>query len=131
VDADSYMIRFTPRRKTSSWSNVNAKRMPELIAAGRVKPAGLAAWEARMAHKTGIYLHEQKGDALFDAPFEKRFKTNRKAWEIFGAQPPGYRKIATRWVMNAKQETTRERRLELLIKDSAAGRRIGLLSRPE
>src|SRR6476659_11407504 len=67
VDADSYMIRFTPRRKTSTWSNVNAKRMPELIEAGRVKPMGLAAWEARMPHKTGIYLSEQKGDAQFTA----------------------------------------------------------------
>src|SRR6476620_9772053 len=130
VDADSYMIRFTPRRKTSTWSKVNAKRMPELIAAGRVKPAGLAAWEARLAHKTGIYLFEQTGDTPFAAPFEKRFKANAKAWEFFAAQPPGYRKIATRYVMSAKQEATRERRLELLIKDSAAGRRIGPLRRP-
>jgi len=131
VDADSYMIRFTPRRKTSTWSNVNAKRMPELIEAGRVKPMGLAAWEARMPHKTGIYLSEQKGDAQFTAPFEKRFKANAKAWEFFTAQPRGYRNITTRWVSSAKQEATRERRLETLIKDSAAGRRIGLLSRPE
>jgi uncharacterized protein YdeI (YjbR/CyaY-like superfamily) len=131
VDDESYMIRFTPRRKTSTWSNVNAKRMAELIAAGRVKPAGLAAWEARQPHKTGVYLFEQKGEASLDPLFEKRFQANRKAWEFFTAQPPGYRKIATRYVMSAKQEATRERRLETLIKDSAAGLRIGLLRRPD
>ena len=61
---------------------------------------------------------------------EARFKRNRKAWAYFQAQPAWYRRTAVWWVVSAKKEETRERRLVTLIEDSAAGRAIRQLSRP-
>ncbi len=129
IDAHSYMIRFTPRKPGSIWSAVNTRRAKELIARGRMRRAGRRAFEARDPKKTNLYSFEQRRAATFDAPLEKRFKANPAAWKFFLSQPPGYRRIATFYVMSAKQEETRLRRLETLIRDSAAGLRIGLLRR--
>lgn len=129
VDAERYMIRFTPRKAVSAWSLVNIRKAEALILAKRMKPAGLRAFEARDAKKSGIYSFEQREHARLDADAEARFKANRAAWEFFQSQPPGYRRVVTFWVMSAKREDTRARRLETLIADSAAGRRIGLLQR--
>jgi uncharacterized protein YdeI (YjbR/CyaY-like superfamily) len=131
LDEESYVIRFTPRRPTSNWSKVNIRRVGELERDGRMRPAGQAAFAARDPAKSGIYLFEQNEPATMSKDLEKRFRANKKAWSFFEDQPPGYRKLATRFVMGAKREETRERRLERLIADSAAGRRIGILQRPE
>jgi uncharacterized protein YdeI (YjbR/CyaY-like superfamily) len=130
IDADSYVIRFTPRRPGSIWSTVNTKRARELIRENRMHEAGLRAFEKRDPAKSGIYSFEQRENAKLSAASEKKFKANRAAWSFFQSQPPGYRKIATFYVMSAKREETRARRLAILIEESAAGRRIGLLRRP-
>ena len=130
IDADSYVIRFTPRRAGSIWSDVNTRRAAELIRGKRMHPAGQRAFERRDPKKSGVYSFEQRENAKLSAAAEKEFKANRAAWSFFQSQPPGYRKIATFWVVSAKQEETRARRLAALIRDSAAGRRIGLLRRP-
>ncbi len=124
MDEASYTIRFTPRKPTSTWSAVNIRRMGELIAEGRVEPAGLAAFTRRSEKKSAIYSYEQRDEAAFDANFEHRFRAGKAAWTFFLAQPPGYRQLATYWVMTAKREETREKRLEKLIEASAAGKRI-------
>ncbi len=130
IDAESYVIRFTPRRPGSNWSATNTRRAEELIAEKRMQPAGLRAFEGRDPAKSGVYSFEQRQDAKLSAEAERKFKANRAAWSFFQSQPPGYRKIATFWVVSAKREETRERRLETLVRDSAAGLRIGLLRRP-
>ena len=124
IDAVSYSIRFTPRKKGGNWSAVNVRKVGELIAAGKMKPAGLAAFEARSEAKTAIYSYKNRKAAKLGAAAEKAFKTNKAAWEYFQARPAGYRHTATYWVMSAKREETRQRRLEQLIADSAAGRLI-------
>ncbi len=131
IDHEGYTIRFTPRRKGSIWSAINLKRVPELVREGRMAPAGLAVFEARDPAKAGLYSFEQRHSARFPPELLRRFRANRKAWAFFETQPPGYRKIATFYVMSAKQEETRLRRLDNLIRDSAAGLRIGPLRRPE
>jgi uncharacterized protein YdeI (YjbR/CyaY-like superfamily) len=123
IDDKAYTIRFTPRKKTSTWSAVNIRRVAELTAEGRMRPAGLRAFEARDPAKSEIYSYENALAALAPA-FESRFREDAAAWDWFQAQPPWYRRISTGWVMTAKQEATRVRRLETLIADSAAGRRI-------
>jgi uncharacterized protein YdeI (YjbR/CyaY-like superfamily) len=129
VDDERYTIRFTPRRaKKSIWSKVNLARVPELIAAGRMMPAGLAAYEGRDPGAANLYSFERDHVAL-SATQEKRFRGNRRAWEFFEAQPASYRKPALWWVVSAKQETTRDRRLEQLIADSEAGLRVKHLRR--
>lgn len=124
LSSEAYTIRFTPRRQTSTWSEVNTRRMKELIAAGLVKPAGLAAFEARKAHRSGIYASEQRDEALPEQ-YARVFRRNQPAWDFFQSLRPSYRKVMTWWVVSAKQEETRLRRLERLIAESARGRTFG------
>jgi uncharacterized protein YdeI (YjbR/CyaY-like superfamily) len=123
VDDARYTIRFTPRRTRSTWSLINVNRVQELIAQKRMKPAGLAAFEARHTKKTGIYAYENRPTEL-DEAFAKTFRRDKAAWAFFQAQPPGYRKLANWWIASAKKEETRQKRLAKLIADSAAGKRI-------
>lgn len=126
IDDESYSIRFTPRRADSIWSAVNFKRMGELIAAGRVQPAGLAAFAKRSADKTGIYSyeHQRSGEIPLDPGYEKQLRKDKAAWQYLQDETPWYRRIVTRWIMEAKKEETREKRLRELTEASAAGRRI-------
>jgi uncharacterized protein YdeI (YjbR/CyaY-like superfamily) len=126
---DSYTIRFTPRRPKSIWSLVNVRKVEELIQRGRMKPPGLKAFEARDAERTGVYSFERE-TAELDPALEKVFRANKKAWEFFQKQPPGYRRLAAWFVISAKKQETREKRLGQLIEDSAAGKRLGMLARP-
>lgn len=131
LGAESYTIRFTPRKARSFWSNVNIRRAGELTAAGRMTPAGLRAFEARSGERSGVYSFEQTGkDAVVLTPeMESRFRADAGAWEYFQSRPPWYRQTATWWVISAKKEETREKRLATLIADSAAGRPIRGLDR--
>jgi uncharacterized protein YdeI (YjbR/CyaY-like superfamily) len=128
---EAYTIRFTPRKKRSVWSNVNIRRAGELIAEGRMRPAGLAAFEARTGERSGVYSFEQKDQekVVFDEAQARQFQADPKAWEFFQAQAPWYRRTATWWVISAKKEATRAKRLATLIADSAAGRPIRGLDR--
>jgi uncharacterized protein YdeI (YjbR/CyaY-like superfamily) len=130
IDDTRYKNRFTPRKKTSNWSAVNIARVGALTKEGRMRPAGLAAFETRDPKKPGVYSFEQRETATLGDELERRFRANAKAWAFFEAQPPYYRRVATFWVVSAKQEATRERRLDALINDSEAGRRVGPLKRP-
>jgi uncharacterized protein YdeI (YjbR/CyaY-like superfamily) len=128
VDDGAYTIRFTARKPGSIWSAKNIKRMNELIAAGVVAPAGLAAFERRTEERSRRYSFEQDAVGL-PADVEEQFRANRKAWAFWEAQPPGYRKTATWWMISAKRADTRQRRLETLIADCASGERIKELRR--
>jgi uncharacterized protein YdeI (YjbR/CyaY-like superfamily) len=128
VNATSYTIRFTPRKPRSNWSAVNVRHARRLIEAERMRPPGLAAFEAREGDKAG-YSYEERPARLPPA-YAKRFRAAKTAWTFFQAQPPGYRRTATFWVMDAKREATRERRLASLITYSSNGERIPLLAPP-
>jgi uncharacterized protein YdeI (YjbR/CyaY-like superfamily) len=124
LDDDSYTIRFTPRKPRSIWSNVNIAKVQALLAVGRMMPAGVAAWERRDPARSGIYLFERSDTVAFDAAATRQFKANRAAWTFFQAQPPGYRRLATHYVVSAKRPDTRARRLAALIAHSASGERL-------
>ena len=124
VDERRYAIRFTPRKPRSTWSAVNVARMAELTRLGRVQPAGLAAFERRAPERTGIYAYEQRATAALDAAAERTFRANAAAWEFFQAQAPSYRRTITWWVVSARREETRRKRLATLIEQSALGRRL-------
>jgi uncharacterized protein YdeI (YjbR/CyaY-like superfamily) len=127
---ESYTIRFTPRKLQSNWSSLNVRHVEELIREGRMTPAGLAAYEARSPDRTGVYAFEQRHTARLEPQQEKQFRASPRAWEFFQAQPPSYRQTAIYWVVTAKREETRARRLAALIADSAAGRRLAQLTPP-
>jgi uncharacterized protein YdeI (YjbR/CyaY-like superfamily) len=124
VDDTSHVQRFTPRRKGSTWSAINVAKVAALTREGRMRPAGLAAFEARTAANTAIYSYERAG-AAFSPDEEARLQTNPAAWADWEARPPSYRRAVTHWVTSAKGAATRERRLEALMADSAAGRKVG------
>ena len=123
VDDERYTIRFTPRRPKSNWSRVNIKRVGELIQEGRMAPAGLRTFETRDPARASGYSYEASQRGL-DETHAKVFRGNRRAWAFFEAQPPGYRRLASWWVMSAKREETRSRRLATLIEASARGSRV-------
>ena len=128
IDADRYMQRFTPRKPGSNWSKINVEKVARLTEAGLMRPAGLAAFEKRTEGKTGVYSFE-RDDAELPREYEARLRANRAAAHYFDSRPPWYRRTAIHLVMSAKREETRERRLEQLIEDSAAGRDIKQLRR--
>jgi len=119
---DAYLIRFTPRKPTSVWSAVNIKKMAELTQAGLMTPIGLAVFEARPSTQEHGYTHGNR--TPFDAATLAAFKAKKRAWTFFDAQPPGYKRLLAHWVMSAKREETRKRRLAKLVAESAAGRRL-------
>jgi len=123
IDEHSWQIRFTPRKTRSIWSAVNIRRIGELTAAGRVVPAGLAAYEGRDPTLEKRYSHENP-DMVLDPDYEARFRANGAAWAWFSSTTPSYRRQAVWWVMSAVKAETREKRLATLIADSAAGRTI-------
>lgn len=124
VDSESYVNRFTPRKPKSGWSAINVRRVEHLMAAGLMHPSGLHAYEQR---DTDAPAYAYTDVLELDADSETRFKANRRAWDFFQAQSDAYRRVASRWVMSAKQEPTRKRRLATLIEDSQSERRLGLL----
>jgi uncharacterized protein YdeI (YjbR/CyaY-like superfamily) len=123
IDEISYKIRFTPRKQRSTWSAVNIKRVGELTEQGLMETTGLKAFAARQENRSGIYSYEQRSPEL-PTQYAKKLKNNAAAWKFFQAQPPSYRKAVNWWVVSAKQEETRLKRLDKLIDDSAEGRRI-------
>jgi len=129
IDSMRYAIRFTPRKPGSIWSSVNVKRVKELSAEGLMKPAGLEAFKARRAGKSGIYSYEQRTAVELDAAQERLFRANKRAWEFFQRQPPSYRKAAIWWVVSAKRDETKRKRLCDLIEDSERNRTLPPLTR--
>jgi len=128
IDATSYKIRFTPRRTDSNWSAVNVKMVEELTAAGRMQPSGLRAFAARKPDKTGIYAYEQERPMLSEA-YLAMIQANPPAWTFFQAQSAWYQRAVGHWVMEAKREETRLKRLATVIEDSARGRTVPPLTR--
>lgn len=114
LDEDSFTQRFTPRKKKSNWSAVNIRRAKELIAEGRMRPPGLAAFEARDKTAVAPYSFENRNTEL-DAAFVKKLKSNKSAWAFFQAQAPWYRRTTVFWVMQAKRDETRAKRFAILL----------------
>jgi uncharacterized protein YdeI (YjbR/CyaY-like superfamily) len=129
IDDVSYSNRITPRKPRSTWSAINIARAKELIKHGRMRPAGLKAFERRTDERSAIYSYEQRKKAKLEPEAERAFRFNKKAWAFFQAQPPGYQNTAIWWVISAKREETRRKRLATLIRDSQEGRSIRPLSR--
>lgn len=121
IDAERYARRFTPRKKGSIWSKVNVTHVERLTKEGRMRPSGLAAFEARTASRTGVYSFEQEKPTELDAARAAALRANRAASAFFDAQAPSYRRTAAFWVMSAKKDETRDRRLAILIESSARG----------
>jgi uncharacterized protein YdeI (YjbR/CyaY-like superfamily) len=127
IDADSYKQRVTPRRAKSIWSLINVRRVGVLQAEGRMTPRGLAEFERRKV--SGVYSFEQREHKALDPKYAAQFKKrSARGWKYYESQPPGRKKLITWWVMSAKKEETRLKRLDRLIEACDAGRPIGVLT---
>lgn len=124
LDAERYAQRFSPRRRGSIWSNTNVAHVGRLTAAGRMEPAGQAAFAARSAQRTGVYSFEAATPKSLSAADTRRLRATPAAWKFFSAQAPWYRRKVAWWIVSAKRPETRERRLAKLIAASAAGKQI-------
>lgn len=128
LGAESYVIRFTPRKAGSTWSAINIRRARELAAAGVMKTAGREAFARRRGDRSAIYAYEQRHETL-EGEYARALEANRKARDFFRAQAAWYQKTASWWVVSAKKEETRRKRLAALIADSAKALRIPQLRR--
>lgn len=126
LDETSYTIRFTPRKPRSIWSLVNVNHVERLKKEGRMAEPGLRAYALRDPKRTGIYAFENR-PREFSPEFEKKFRANKGAWEFFQSEPPSIRRTCIFWVMSAKKDETRRRRLDQLIESSAKGERRGTM----
>jgi uncharacterized protein YdeI (YjbR/CyaY-like superfamily) len=127
IDENSHAQRFTPRRKGSNWSAINVAKVGVLTGQGRMRPAGIRAFEARTDARTAVYSYERPIQELTEDE-EARLRADRVAWDDWQARAPSYRRAVTHWITSAKQAATRERRLSALIDDSRAGRTVKLLA---
>jgi uncharacterized protein YdeI (YjbR/CyaY-like superfamily) len=131
IDEISYANRFTPRKLRSTWSAINIKKVQELTTLGLMHPAGIKAFQAREKEKSAIYSYEQRRNIKLDPRYEKKFRTTKKAYEFFRSQPPWYQRTSIYWVMSAKKEDTKQKRLATLIACSQDGKAIKPLTRPD
>ena len=126
----SYVIRFTPRRREERLergkhqARGGTQRAGLDAAQGQFKPSSVAPEIARKSTPTS----KEKAPSSSGA-YEKQFRANKKAWKFFQAQPPWYRRTASWWVISAKKEETRLKRLGQLIEDSENERTIRELRR--
>ena len=123
LDETSFTTRFTPRKKNSIWSNVNVRHIERLTRDGRMMPPGIAAFDGKDEKRVGIYSFEREA-AQLEPAMKTRFRKNLKAWKFFESQPPYYRKLAAWYVISAKRDETRDKRLTELIKYSAKEERL-------
>jgi uncharacterized protein YdeI (YjbR/CyaY-like superfamily) len=130
IDDARYATRFTPRRASGNWSVANIKRVAELNAEARMTPAGLRAFEARREPAPGTYTYETRPNDLPEE-YAAIFRRNESAWSFWTTQRPAYRRSMTWWVVSAKRDETRLRRLEALIEETAAGRVLDDLHLPK
>jgi uncharacterized protein YdeI (YjbR/CyaY-like superfamily) len=124
LDENSYTIRFTPRKPTSTWSAINVRKVQELIDSGRMTPAGLRAWEERGKSTRFGYTYSDFDRELGETE-RMEFEKHEAAWQFFQDQAPSYRRQVSHWVMSAKRPETKEKRLNQLIEASKERKRVG------
>lgn len=128
IDKQSYKIRFTPRKITSEWSAVNVKKVKALLQLGKMKPAGIHVFNNR-TNAQG-YSSEQRNVQLAK-DYEEQIKANKPAWLFFTKLAPSYQRDSVWWVMSAKREKTRLKRLGILITSSGAQLKIPMLRKKQ
>jgi uncharacterized protein YdeI (YjbR/CyaY-like superfamily) len=123
LDDDSTRQRWTPRKPGSIWSTINIASVERLIAEGRMHPAGLAAYERRRDDRSGVYAYENR-DRELPSEYAARLAADPAASAFWAEATASYRKVVVNWVLTAKQEATRDKRMAQLVEDCAAGRLV-------
>jgi uncharacterized protein YdeI (YjbR/CyaY-like superfamily) len=125
IDDDHYILRFTPRRKGSVWSENNLVRMRKLMEEGRMTQSGLDVLEVPVDELPEKVSARSR---TVDIPsfIEEVLKEDQKAWDHFGKYPPSHKRMIIGWIMDAKRPETRERRLREAIRLFSQGKHLGM-----
>ena len=124
IDEQSYQIRFTPRKLSSTWSAINIEKVRALEEQGRLTASGREAFSHRTEAKSRTYSYEQRVEVPLSPEELAQFRKNRVAWRFFEAQPPGYRRLIIHRIVSAKRPETRQGRFAKLIEASENGMRL-------
>jgi uncharacterized protein YdeI (YjbR/CyaY-like superfamily) len=122
LDEEVTATRFTPRRRGSNWSATNLERVARLAAAGRMRPAGIHAFEERDRRRDAGYSYERMPSEL-PAEMAERLRADHAAHARWEAEWPSFRRTATHWIVSAKRDETSERRFSQLVEALRAGTR--------
>ena len=127
IDDEKYARKFNPRREGSNWSASNKKRMERLVQSGRMTPAGLAVYDPGARESSDEHAQRvRRGEIPIPAEIIKAIRANAKAWRFFNQLPPSQQRQVSSWVVAAKKDETRQKRLKEVIDTFAQGKRLGL-----
>lgn len=121
IDDQSFKIRFTPRKVGSIWSAINVNKVEEQIRLGNMRPEGLRLFNQRTDEKGYSVEHR---NLCLSSEYEAKIRENRAAWLFFSSLAPSYKRESVWWVMSAKKEETRAKRLDEMIVCSEAALKI-------
>ena len=126
IDAKKYARKFTPRKDNSRWSELNKKRANKMIKKGKMTDEGLA--KINKAKKTGIWDKDPRPRISLDVPpeFAKAFAKNKKAKANFDKLASSYRRRYIGWIVMAKRQETKQKRIKESIALLEKGERLGL-----
>ncbi len=111
LDEERYTVRFTPRRKSSIWSETNIERVRRMIKEGRMTEAGKRAFDDMDPDKVDPSL-SISGSKIVAPPYVEKIFRKRGIIERFESLSPSHRKRYIYWITTAKKEETRIRRAE-------------------
>jgi uncharacterized protein YdeI (YjbR/CyaY-like superfamily) len=126
IDDERYAHRFTPRKENSKWSPLNISLAEQMIAEGKMTPAGLEAFERRRAYDEPFLEARESDQVALPPSIEKALRSNRAAWTNYNALAPGYRKQFAGWLASAVKPETRQRRIEEAIQLLEQNKKLGM-----
>ena len=122
LDDDRYARKFTPRKADSAWSPSNRRRYAKLKAAGRLTAAGRTRAPTARVATPGRLPDVSK----VPPDVAKALAAEPKAWTYFQSLAPSHRRRYLLWIVMAKQEETRQRRLREAVRLLLRGKALGL-----
>jgi uncharacterized protein YdeI (YjbR/CyaY-like superfamily) len=114
-DAEHWLQRFTPRKPRSKWSKVNCGRVEALVAAGRMRPAGLAQIEKAKADGRWEAAYDSQKTATVPDDLQAALDADPAAAEFFATLDSTNRYAILYRVGDAKKATTRAARIEKFV----------------
>lgn len=117
IDGEKHVVRFTPRKKGSVWSEINIDRVNRLTKDGKMTKAGLEKFKGAKADPMFKIL---KRDFEIQQFIIDGLKSNKKAWETFDKLAPSHKKQYVWWIASAKREETRKKRLQETVRRCSA-----------
>jgi len=124
IDEERYARLFTPRTNAAKWSAVNRRRVQKLVAEGRMTAAGLAVLPLDWDQEPVERPHPEREE--LPEFIRAGLESSPRASEYFESLPPSHKRMYLGWILDAKREETRLKRLAEALRDLEQGKRMGL-----